>query len=184
MRVGEARARDQASGLHDTPENKEFVSKWMAYAKEKNLPDAEKRVTNDPMEATYIGIKMWPQAAEQAHTTNIGSMRASSRRPGPVRALSRPLKYPSARSQPPIRLALYKLLKNVRIVSACPAATYSCGEAGTGTTNAAAESHPLRNASQATDGTDPRRFIVDTQGDTHATDPPTVRAACGGNAAL
>ncbi len=59
----------------DTPENKEFVTKWKAYAKEKNLPDADKRVTNDPMEATYLGIKMWAQAVEQAHTTNVDAVR-------------------------------------------------------------------------------------------------------------
>jgi len=43
--------------------------------KAKNLPDGDKRVTNDPMEATYIGIKMWAQAAEQAGTTNIDAVR-------------------------------------------------------------------------------------------------------------
>ncbi|MDQ2642994.1 MAG: urea ABC transporter substrate-binding protein [Myxococcota bacterium] len=59
----------------DTPENKKFISDWKAYAKAKNLPDADKRVTNDPMEATYIGIKMWAQAAEQAGTTNIDAVR-------------------------------------------------------------------------------------------------------------
>jgi len=36
---------------------------------------ADKRVTNDPMEATYIGIKMWAQAVEQAKTTNIDAVR-------------------------------------------------------------------------------------------------------------
>src|SRR5215813_10231599 len=41
----------------DTPENKSFISKWKDYVKANNLPDAAKRVTNDPMEATYIGIK-------------------------------------------------------------------------------------------------------------------------------
>jgi urea transport system substrate-binding protein len=55
--------------------NKKFISDWMAYAKAKNLPDAEKRVTNDPMEATVIGIKMWAQAVEQAGTTNVNAVR-------------------------------------------------------------------------------------------------------------
>ena len=50
----------------DTPENKEFIAKWKAYVKKNNLPDGDKRVTNDPMEATYIGIQMWAQAVEQA----------------------------------------------------------------------------------------------------------------------
>ncbi|HEY3498340.1 MAG TPA: urea ABC transporter substrate-binding protein [Polyangiaceae bacterium] len=59
----------------DTPENKQFISEWKAYVKEKNLPDGEKRVTNDPMEATYIGIKMWAQAVEQAGTTDVNAVR-------------------------------------------------------------------------------------------------------------
>ena len=50
----------------DTPENKAFIDKWMAYVKKNNLPGGDKRVTNDPMEATYIGIHMWAQAVEQA----------------------------------------------------------------------------------------------------------------------
>jgi urea transport system substrate-binding protein len=59
----------------DTPENKKFIEEWKAYVKEKNLPDAAKRVTNDPMEATYIGIKMWAQAVEQAGTTDVDAVR-------------------------------------------------------------------------------------------------------------
>ncbi|HEY0712031.1 MAG TPA: urea ABC transporter substrate-binding protein, partial [Polyangia bacterium] len=59
----------------DTPENKDFVAKWQAYVKKANLPDGDKRVTNDPMEATYIGIKMWAQAVEQARTTNVDAVR-------------------------------------------------------------------------------------------------------------
>jgi urea transport system substrate-binding protein len=62
----------------DTPENKLFIDEWKAYAKEKKLPDAEKRVTNDPMEATYMGIKMWAQAAEQAKTVDIDAVRQAS----------------------------------------------------------------------------------------------------------
>ncbi len=59
----------------DTPENKKFIGDWKAYVKAHNLPDAEKRVTNDPMEATYIGIKMWAQAVEQAGTTEVNAVR-------------------------------------------------------------------------------------------------------------
>ncbi len=59
----------------DNPTNKSFIDMWKAYAKEKNLPDADKRVTNDPMEATYIGIKMWSQAVEQAGTTDVNAVR-------------------------------------------------------------------------------------------------------------
>ena len=48
------------------PANDEFKAKWAAYAKAKKLPGADKPLTNDPMEATYIGIYMWKQAVEQA----------------------------------------------------------------------------------------------------------------------
>ena len=30
-----------------------------------------KRVTNDPMEATYIGFNLWVKAVEKAGTTNV-----------------------------------------------------------------------------------------------------------------
>ncbi len=50
----------------DNPVNKAFIDKWKAYVKKNNLPGGDKRVTNDPMEATYIGIHMWAQAVEQA----------------------------------------------------------------------------------------------------------------------
>src|SRR5689334_1959486 len=59
----------------DNPTNKAFIDKWMAYVKKNSLPGGDKRVTNDPMEATYIGIHMWAQAVEQAHTTNVDAVR-------------------------------------------------------------------------------------------------------------
>lgn len=59
----------------DNPDNKAFIAKWKDYVKKNNLPDGDKRVTNDPMEATYIGIHMWAQAAEQAGTTNVDAVR-------------------------------------------------------------------------------------------------------------
>jgi len=58
-----------------TPENKAFIKKWNAYVKKHKLPGGSKRVTNDPMEATYIGIKMWAQAVEQAGTIDIDAVR-------------------------------------------------------------------------------------------------------------
>src|SRR5688572_11228718 len=49
------------------PTNDEFTRKWAAYAKAKNLPGhKDKPLTNDPMEATYIGVYMWKQAVEKA----------------------------------------------------------------------------------------------------------------------
>ncbi|SEP38943.1 amino acid/amide ABC transporter substrate-binding protein, HAAT family [Methylobacterium sp. ap11] len=48
----------------DTPANKAFIDKWHAYTKN------PKRVTNDPMEAHYIGFNMWVKAVEKAGTTD------------------------------------------------------------------------------------------------------------------
>ena len=48
----------------DTPENDEFIQKWKEFIKDEN------RVTNDPMEAHYIGFNMWVQAVEKAGTTD------------------------------------------------------------------------------------------------------------------
>lgn len=59
----------------DTPENKAFISRWNAYVKKNNLPGGSKRVTNDPMEATYIGMHMWAQAVQQAGSTDVAAVR-------------------------------------------------------------------------------------------------------------
>jgi urea transport system substrate-binding protein len=59
----------------DTAENKAFIAKWRAYVKSKGLPGGDKRVTNDPMEATYIGIQMWAHAVEQAHSIDVDAVR-------------------------------------------------------------------------------------------------------------
>jgi urea transport system substrate-binding protein len=48
------------------PANTAFIAEWTKYAKEKKLPNADKPLTNDPMEATYIGVHMWKQAVEKA----------------------------------------------------------------------------------------------------------------------
>src|SRR5215216_4040358 len=48
------------------PANEAFKKKWAEYAKAKKLPGADRPLTNDPMEATYIGIHMWKQAVEKA----------------------------------------------------------------------------------------------------------------------
>jgi urea transport system substrate-binding protein len=53
----------------DTPANKAFIKKWHAFIKN------DKRVTNDPMEATYIGFNMWVQAVKQAGTTSVDAVR-------------------------------------------------------------------------------------------------------------
>jgi urea transport system substrate-binding protein len=59
----------------ENPVNAAFVKKWKAYAKAKGLPNADKAVTNDPMEATYVGLHMWAQAVEKAGTTDVDKVR-------------------------------------------------------------------------------------------------------------
>ena len=59
------------------PTNDEFIKKWSAYAKDKKLPGADKPLTNDPMEATYIGINMWKQAVEKAKSTDTDKVIAA-----------------------------------------------------------------------------------------------------------
>jgi len=46
----------------DTPENKAFIQKWHNFIRN------PKRVTNDPMEAHYIGFNMWVKGVEKAGT--------------------------------------------------------------------------------------------------------------------
>jgi len=59
------------------PTNEGFKAKWAAYAKAKKLPGADKPLTNDPMEATYIGIYMWKQAVEKAKSTDTDKVIAA-----------------------------------------------------------------------------------------------------------
>jgi urea transport system substrate-binding protein len=48
----------------DTDANADFIKQWHAFIKN------DKRVTNDPMEAHYIGFNMWVKAVEAAGTTD------------------------------------------------------------------------------------------------------------------
>jgi urea transport system substrate-binding protein len=60
------------------PANAEFTKKWAAYAKAKNIAGhKDKPLTNDPMEATYIGIYMWKQAVEKAKSFDVDKVRAA-----------------------------------------------------------------------------------------------------------
>jgi len=52
----------------DADVNEEFITAWKAFA-------GEERVTNDPMEATYIGFNMWVNAVEDAGTTDVDPVR-------------------------------------------------------------------------------------------------------------
>ena len=53
----------------DSEANEKFIKKWHAFIKDKD------RVTNDPMEATYIGFNMWAKAVEKAGTTDVDKVR-------------------------------------------------------------------------------------------------------------
>ena len=49
----------------ESEENDKFIESWQAFIKN------DERVTNDPMEATYIGFKMWAEAVAKAGTTEV-----------------------------------------------------------------------------------------------------------------
>ncbi|MBN9887837.1 urea ABC transporter substrate-binding protein [Salipiger abyssi] len=53
----------------DTPANAEFIEQWHAFIGD------DARVTNDPMEAHYIGFNMWVNAATEAGTTDVDAVR-------------------------------------------------------------------------------------------------------------
>jgi len=52
----------------DTDENADFIDAWQAFI------GSDERVTNDPMEAHYIGFNMWVKAVEAAGTTNTDAV--------------------------------------------------------------------------------------------------------------
>ena len=52
----------------DSEINDELIEKWHKFVKD------EKRVTNDPMEATFIGFNMWVKAVEKAGTTDYSAV--------------------------------------------------------------------------------------------------------------
>jgi urea transport system substrate-binding protein len=52
----------------ENPANSEFIASW------KEFIGNEERVTNDPMEATYIGFNMWVSAVEKAGTTDVDAV--------------------------------------------------------------------------------------------------------------
>ena len=52
----------------DTPENAAFIKQWKSFIKN------DKRVTNDPMEAHYVGFNLWAQAVEKAGTTDVDAV--------------------------------------------------------------------------------------------------------------
>ena len=59
------------------PENDAFIKMYKDWAKKQKLPKADTVVTNDPMEATYIGLHMWKQAVEKAKSTDVDKVIAA-----------------------------------------------------------------------------------------------------------
>jgi urea transport system substrate-binding protein len=52
----------------ESDENEEFIEAWHDFI------GNDERVTNDPMEATYIGFSMWAKAVEAAGTTDVDAV--------------------------------------------------------------------------------------------------------------
>jgi urea transport system substrate-binding protein len=52
-----------------SPENEAFIKMW------KNFTEGRDEITNDPMEATFIGFRMWTQAVAQAGTMEVDAVR-------------------------------------------------------------------------------------------------------------
>ncbi|MEX0959594.1 MAG: urea ABC transporter substrate-binding protein [Burkholderiales bacterium] len=57
------------------PVNDGFIKKYKDWAKKNQIAGADSVVTNDPMEATYVGIHMWAQAVKKAGTTDVDKVR-------------------------------------------------------------------------------------------------------------
>lgn len=53
----------------ESDENDAFIESWQSFIKN------DERVSNDPMEATYIGFKMWAEAVTKAGTTEVDKVR-------------------------------------------------------------------------------------------------------------
>ena len=61
----------------ESDENSQFIDTWHKFTGKAN------RVTNDPMEATYIGFNMWVKAVEKAGTTDPDAVQDVLRRSVP-----------------------------------------------------------------------------------------------------
>jgi urea transport system substrate-binding protein len=75
--VGHLAAWNYFMSIKGAP-NDAFKKQWAAYAKAKGIAGhKDKPLTNDPMEATLIGIHMWKQAVEKAKSTDVDKVRAA-----------------------------------------------------------------------------------------------------------
>jgi urea transport system substrate-binding protein len=75
--VGHLAAWNYFMSIKD-PANAAFVKKWSTYARSKAIAGhKDKPLTNDPMEATYIGVYMWKQAVEKAKSFDVDKVRTA-----------------------------------------------------------------------------------------------------------
>lgn len=66
--VGHLAARNYFQSVV-SKENDAFIKMWTDFNEERD------KITNDPMEATFIGFRMWAQAIVQAGTTDVDAVR-------------------------------------------------------------------------------------------------------------
>ena len=66
--VGHLAARNYFQSV-TSPENDAFVKMWTDFNEQRD------KITNDPMEATFIGFRMWAQAVTQAGTSDANAVR-------------------------------------------------------------------------------------------------------------
>ena len=66
--VGHLAARNYFQSV-TAPENDAFVKMWTDFNEQRD------KITNDPMEATFIGFRMWTQAVIQAGTSDANTVR-------------------------------------------------------------------------------------------------------------
>ncbi|HVL56387.1 MAG TPA: urea ABC transporter substrate-binding protein [Burkholderiaceae bacterium] len=57
------------------PENEAFIKLYRDWAARNKVPNLSTVVTNDPMEATYVGMNMWAQAVEKAKDIAVDKVR-------------------------------------------------------------------------------------------------------------
>jgi urea transport system substrate-binding protein len=61
----------------DTPENTRFVEAFKAFAERKGLPGGRDRVTDDPIEAAYLGVYVWKAAVEKAQSFDVDAVKSA-----------------------------------------------------------------------------------------------------------
>ena len=66
--IGDLAARNYFQSINSA-ENEAFVRMWA------NFNEQRDKTTNDPMEATFIGFRMWAQAVVQAGSTDVNAVR-------------------------------------------------------------------------------------------------------------